>query len=437
MNDQPGAASDHAIVVGAGVIGSAIALELQRGGYQVTVVDQGEAVGGGSTSASSSIIRFTYSTLDGVAASWEAMHMWASWADHLGEVDGPLCRFHRVGMLHLPGPDDDLGPMCDHFDQVGVGYEMLGPEEITARFPAVDVGRFHPPRSLDDEQFFDPPQGVVSGLFMPDAGFVDDPQLAATNLMTAAQRHGAALRLRSEVVAVLRNGQQVTGVRLVGGEELPARVVVNAAGPWSNRLNGLAGVADDMAISGRPMRQTVTAAPAPPTFGVGSGGTVVADVDLGSYFRPQPGGALVMGGVEAPCDPLEWVDDPAEFGFLPDPQVGEVVTLRVARRIPDLGVPLGPTGLAHFYDVTPDWTPVYDRTVLDGFFVAVGTSGNQFKNAPLVGVMMKELIDACRAGHDHDREPVVVIGPHTGLPIGLGQFSRHRDLASTSGTVMG
>ena len=47
-----------------------------------------------------------------------------------------------------------------------------------------------------------------------------------------------------------------------------------------------------------------------------------------------------------------------------------------------------PVGLAALYDVTPDWAPIYDRTSLDGFYVAIGTSGNQFKNSPLVGTLM-------------------------------------------------
>ena len=29
------------------------------------------------------------------------------------------------------------------------------------------------------------------------------------------------------------------------------------------------------------------------------------------------------------------------------------------------------------YDVSDDWIPIYDRTDLDGFYVAIGTSGNQ------------------------------------------------------------
>ena len=65
-----------AVVIGAGVIGSGVALELPRSGREVLVVDKGRGPGLGSTSASSSIVRFNYSTGVGVATSWEAKHCW-------------------------------------------------------------------------------------------------------------------------------------------------------------------------------------------------------------------------------------------------------------------------------------------------------------------------------------------------------------------------
>jgi glycine/D-amino acid oxidase-like deaminating enzyme len=78
------------------------------------------------------------------------------------------------------------------------------------------------------------------------------------------------------------------------------------------------------------------------------------------------------------------------------------------------------------YDVADDWTPIYDRTREPGYFVAIGTSGNQFKNAPLVGRLMATLIDEVRSGRDHDRDPVRLDLPRTGHTIDLGTFSRRR-----------
>ena len=82
--------------------------------------------------------------------------------------------------------------------------------------------------------------------------------------------------------------------------------------------------------------------------------------------------------------------------------------------------------------------PIYDRTSLGGFYVAIGTSRNQFKNAPVVGRFMATLICACGNGHDHDADPVVVQGRFTRNAINLGHCSRLRQpYADSAFNVMG
>ena len=77
--------------------------------------------------------------------------------------------------------------------------------------------------------------------------------------------------------------------------------------------------------------------------------------------------------------------------------------------------------------------PIYDRSDLDGFYMTVGTSGNQFKNAPVAGKMMTALIEACENDHDHDREPLTFRLDHIGCDISLGAFSRNREINQDSG----
>lgn len=68
----------------------------------------------------------------------------------------------------------------------------------------------------------------------------------------------------------------------------------------------------------------------------------------------------------------------------------------------------------------------------------MGTSGNQFKNAPIIGSLMRALVEGVANGADHDREPIRYTAPHTGHEIDLGSFSRKRRLnENTSGTVFG
>jgi len=415
------------VVIGAGVIGCAIALELARSGRSVIVVDKGPAAGAGSTSSSSAVIRYTYSTWDGVVTAWEAHFLWERWAEHLGIVDDAgLARFFRVGMLTLDAPGIDRARILRLFDAVGVPYVEWDAAAIRAHIPALDPARYWPPRLPSDPSFGQDPAGELAGFFTPDAGFVDDPQLAAHNLMHAARAHGASFRFGEHVVALSTRDGAVTGVDLAGAAHIAAPAVFNAAGPHSAVVNAMAGVGSDCTISTRPLRQEVHVARAPADFTVETAGSVIADGDLGTYFRPHPGGTILVGGVEAACDPLEWIDDPDRYDEHPSVDVWEAQTLRLARRIPAVEVPRQPRGLAALYDVSDDWIPIYDRTNLAGFFLAIGTSGNQFKNAPMAGLFMRALLDAHDAGRNHDDEPVTVRGPTTGLDINLAHYSRRR-----------
>jgi glycine/D-amino acid oxidase-like deaminating enzyme len=97
----------------------------------------------------------------------------------------------------------------------------------------------------------------------------------------------------------------------------------------------------------------------------------VGDADLGTYFRPEPCGGLLVGGQEPECDPLQWLDDPDGYHPHPTTAVYEAQVTRLARRLPDLPVVLRPSGIAGVYDVTDDWIPVYDRPHSGG----TGTAG--------------------------------------------------------------
>jgi sarcosine oxidase subunit beta len=425
------------VVIGAGVIGSSIALELTRAGRDVVVVDKAGGIGHGSTSASSAIIRFNYSTWSGVALAWESLHCWTSWAEHLGydDPDG-LARFERTGMLLLNG-GDSCGTTA-LFDRAGIPWESWDAAEIGRRLPHLDPGAYGPPKPVDSDAFYDDANGTVSGLFTPDAGFVNDPQLAAHNLGTAAQALGARFLLHRLVRAISAGTDHRWTVELDDASSVTAPVVVNAAGPWSGKVNELAGVGADFRVTTRPLRQEVHHVPAPEGFNApASLGVSIADLDLGTYLRASPGDGLLVGGTEPECDPLEWIDDPdASNVHATVPRFTAQVT-RAARRMPGLEIPHRPRGVAGVYDAASDWTPIYDRTSAPGFYVAMGTSGNQFKNAPVVGQLMTALIDAVESGRDHDAEPVVHVGPRTGRAIDLGTFSRLREVGDGPTSVMG
>ena len=425
-----------AIIIGAGVIGGAVGFELARRGHRTLNVDKGPGAGHGSTSASSAIVRFSYSTPTGVAAAWDGMHYWANWPDYL-EADDELghAKLIKCGMaLLIAGEEGHHNRVTPLWDELDVPYEYWDLDTLAAKMPAFDLSRFGPASRPDDDAFWAEPDGsMIGALFSPDAGYVDDPMLATHNLQRATEAKGGEFRFRSEVTAIEREGGRVSGVTLADGETVRAPVVVNAAGPHSSTVNEIAGLAGTMNIGTRSVRHETYHVAGPPDVDFTEVGFNVADDDNGIYFRPQPGNNILLGTTDPACDP--------EVEIGPDEDPGDVSaagwetnTLRINKRMPSLGVPLPheKKGIVDRYDKSDDWIPIYDRTDLDGFYVAIGTSGNQFKNAGVAGHMMAELIEAVEGGHDHDADPLHVAARYTGLDLDLGTFRRNREITPNS-----
>ena len=424
-----------AIVIGAGVIGCSIAFEMAAKGYEVISVDKAQGPGQGSTSASSAVVRFNYSTFDAVALAWESFHCWKNWPEHLGEKQERYSKMIDVGVVMLDAPVISGEKTSQLFDAVGIPYEVWNSTDLSKNVNGIDAGKYWPPKKLDDDGFWEDAKESLGAIFTPNGGYIDDPLLATENLAQAALSAGVTFRFKSKVSKILREGNKVTGVELDGSEKILADIVINAGGPWSNRINQLAGVGQDFTISVKPMRQEVHQINTPMNL---LPGPIVGDLDLGTYMRSTPTGSTLIGGTEPECDRLDWVDDVEAVNLNRTKELFEAQVTRAARRFPALKIPNSPSGIAGIYDVAADWTPIYDRTELDGFFVAIGTSGNQFKNAPMVGKLMTALIDEVRAGRDHDVEPVKVRAERTGNEINLGAFSRKRLFnADNTGTVMG
>ncbi|MBP5801309.1 FAD-binding oxidoreductase [Microbacterium maritypicum] len=421
------------VVIGAGVIGCSVAYEFARAGRSVIVVDRASGAGQGSTGASSAVVRFNYSTFTGVAAAWESRQAWEAWEEHLGGTDeGSLAKFHRTGGIVLDVEGMDIQGSCRLFDDVGVPYERWTATDIRHRFPSIDPARYFPPKPVDSEEFWDAADGEIGATWTPDAGFIDDASFAAHNLLAAAQRHGADFRFGQTVVAIDTEKGRVTGIRTSKGDSISCDVLINVAGPHSAVINELAGVLDDFRIRTRPLRQEVHELP-----GDGNEYPLVADLDLGIYFRRTPAGNLLVGGAEPECDPLEWLGDPDDFNPRATRDGYEAQAYRAARRVPELNIPSAVRGIAGVYDVSSDWVPIYDKTNLDGYYVAIGTSGNQFKNAPVVGGFLRSIVEATEAGVDHDQTPAHHLLPRTGITVNLGDYSRLREPSKTAGNVMG
>lgn len=436
--------SYDAVIIGAGVFGSGIAFELSRRGFTTCNIDLYGAPGLGSTSSSGAIIRFNYSTVEGVQLAWEGNHYWMDFPNYLETTDeAGTARKVTTGSVFLRTHEDLHQLYMRTMSAAGVPWEDWSSEQVAERLPVLSLAEYGGPTTEDDDRFWADPVGAIPGaLYTPDAGHISDPQLAAHNLHTAAKAKGGEFRFNSRVTEILttNDGSAVQGVVLENGDTIEAPIVVGVGGPHSSSLLELAGLTGTAAITTRPMRHEVHVAPSPPNFDFEGHGMMVADLDQGMYFRPEAGNQIFVGSTDPDCDPQEWVD-PTELDTM-NRQITEprwnLQMMRMAKRLPEFGVPHQRKGLAEAYDVSTDWGPIYDRSDLDGFFTASGTSGNQFKNACVGSNLMASLIEAVSNGHDHDADPLVVPARYTGVDIDMAAFSRNRSLnADSTGTVLG
>lgn len=425
--------SADAIIIGAGVIGAALAFELAKRGYKTLNVDKLPAAGYGPTSNSCSIVRAHYSSWDGVAMAYEGFAYWKDWPNYLDfEDERGFAKYMDCGTVLFKSKTGHHEKVLDHYRELEVEFEDWDTETLAERVPYYDVHAFWPPRRPDDEAFWQKAEEELPGaIYTPGSGYVNDPQLASHNLQRAAEVKGGEFLFNREIVAIRRNGR-VQGVTLENGEEIDAPVVVNVAGPHSFVINRMAGVEEGMKIGTRALRHEVHIVPAPDDVDYEHEGFHTSDGDQGIYFRPESGNNILVGSEDPECDPQVWVEEPDKFDRNVTKEQWEAQVYRVARRIPGVRIPNQPRGIVDLYDVSDDWIPIYDKSDLDGFYMAVGTSGNQFKNAPVVGHLMAELVDAREKGQDHDTDPVQVKVPYGGFTLDAGFYSRNREINPNS-----
>ncbi|MEM7506992.1 MAG: FAD-dependent oxidoreductase [Pseudomonadota bacterium] len=408
--------------------------ELAKMGWTTLSLDRNAQAGHGSTSGSCAIIRMHYSTLDGTAFAYEGYHYWRDWAEYLEASDpSGLAEFRETGCLVMK--TDANGHLEKHMKysgELGCAFEEWDAARIAERLPVYALDSFAPAKRPDQPGFGEANgKHLKGGVFWPQGGYVNDPALSAQNLAHAARAKGAAFRMGAEVAEILSEGGRTKGVQLTSGEEIHAPVVINVAGPASNRINAMAGVLDDMTITTRALRQEVVHVPSPAGFDFESDGMIVSDSDIALYCRPEQGNHILIGSEDPPCDDHVWVEDDTDY----DRDFSEqwkVQAMRYGQRVPSLGIPSKMRGVVDLYDASTDWIPIYDKSQLPGFYMACGTSGNQYKNAPIAGKIMAALVAYSEAGNDHDTAPMQFRLPYLDREIDAGFYSRKRPINDES-----
>jgi D-hydroxyproline dehydrogenase subunit beta len=337
----------HVVVIGAGVVGSAVALRLAQDGARVTLLDAGEP-GAGTSSTSFAWIGASAAALrDYRALNVAGVAAYARMEAQLG----PRPWLRRTGSLvwHTdPERGAELAAEVAALADMGYASTLLDPEQALALEPSLRLA----------------PE-VEHVAFHADEGHADGRRMAA-ELAARAADAGAELRTGAEV-----SGVDDGTVALATGERLSADAVVLCAGRWTGELSGVAMV-DPGERGALPIGLLVTTGAAPDPVGR----VVVADDVM---IRPGDDGGLLLHADEQ--DRLVHPDDdPASVAGVAA-QVLDAARAHVV--VPEaLGVTRAVVGLrALTVDLLPAVGRLSDRT-----YVAVTHSGITL--APALGELV-------------------------------------------------
>lgn len=202
-------------VVGAGIIGAAIAYRLAEAGAEVTLIDR---AGQGAGASGKSFAWINANDPEPVFYNHFRQRALAAWRRLDDALDLPI-RWN--GCLAWDLGDNALRAQADALAALGRETRLVGREEIAALAPAVA----------------DPPEVA---LWAPDEGAAD-PVAVARKLGDAAAALGAVRLMGAEVQGVLRDGARVTGLKTSFGAVEADRIVL-AAGLGTVPLAAMAGV---------------------------------------------------------------------------------------------------------------------------------------------------------------------------------------------------
>lgn len=361
-------ATGSVVIVGAGAIGLATALELRRRGFSVRVVEAGSPPSPDASSTDiNKAVRMDYGTDEFYAGLAErAIAGWRAWNAWLDEG-----LYHEVGFLLLSREALRDGTFeGDSFRTLarrGHRLERLDASAIARRFPAWA-------RS-----------GHVDGYFNPTAGYARSGR-AVERLAGAAVAAGIELRPGGAVERLVEHGSRVRGVEVgPARERIEADWVVVAAGAWTPVL--LPHLAEVLRPTAQPVALLRPSAPG--LFEASCFPVWGSDIArTGWYGFPRTEG-LVKVGNHGP-------------GRVADPRgartVDAATLLRfrefLAAALPDLAEAPIVASRTCFYCDTPDGDFWIGRDPeRPGLVVAAGGSGHAFKFAPVLGPIVADVIE--------------------------------------------
>lgn len=210
-------------VVGAGIVGAAIAYSLAKRGIAVTVVDKGRP-GGGATSHS-------FAWINATAKHPVSYHNFSLRS---------LCLWDRFAK----GLDTDVGLRWG--GQLEWASTEEGAAELESKAQQLQAWGY-PCRIIDAAQMAQLEPGlssrrVTTAVYCELDGMVE-PAAAAEACIRAAAKHGAVIKLETEVTGLsIKSGSNTVDAVVAGEESIAADIVVLAGGVDNTLLAAMAGV---------------------------------------------------------------------------------------------------------------------------------------------------------------------------------------------------
>jgi sarcosine oxidase subunit beta len=347
------------VIIGGGVHGLATAYELAKRGVRNVAVLEKSYIGSGGSGRNTTIIRANYRTPEGVDFYRESLRLYQRLSQ---ELDYNLL-FSQQGHLTLAHTDRAINIMVERAavnTLLGVESRVIGPQEIAELCPDLDVSAR-------------PPYPIQAALYHP-PGAVVRHDAVVWGYARAAERLGVEIHPYTEVTAITRAGERVSGVRTARGD-VSAPAVVSCVAGWSTEVARMAGV--ELPIQTHVLQAFVTE-PLKPFLHV-----ILVSATLHIYVSQTDRGEVLIG---AEIEPYTTYSQTSTLGFL---ETSAQHTLDLLPALRQVKVLRSWSGLC---DVTPDYSPIMGTTQVEGFFVDGGWGTYGFKAAPISGVCMAELV---------------------------------------------
>lgn len=350
-------------IVGAGVIGCAIARELCGRGLRVIVVERDSPGRQASWAAAGMLSPFGGATESEpfLELADESLRRYASFVNALRDETGIDVEYRTNGRLHVSLGHADIELL-----------EILAEGPGAARFDVIHMDgdaarRLEPALSMH----------VAAALLIGRDHRVNN-RLLTQALVASAAAAGADLRKERTVTAVVARDGAVTGLHLSSGEQIEAAHIVIAAGAWSG---GIGGLPRDLPV--RPVRGQMFAVDA--SASSDRAAPVVRHVVYARacYIVPRDDGRLLIGAT---------IED---VGFDDGPTPGGIGSLMAAAAeviplIEDLTLIETWSG---FRPATPDDLPIIGPDPdLRGLTYATGHFRNGILLAPVTAAIIAALV---------------------------------------------